>query len=37
MREYHYNQFYPQLLQPVYKPKLALLEWVESLREAWEQ
>lgn len=22
---------------PVYKPKLALLEWVESLREAWEQ
>ena len=22
---------------PVYKPKLALVEWVESLREAWEQ
>ena len=22
---------------PVYKPKLALAEWVESLREAWEQ
>ena len=22
---------------PVYKPKLALVEWVESLREAWKQ
>ena len=22
---------------PVYKPKLSLVEWVESLREAWEQ
>ena len=22
---------------PVYKPKMALVEWVESLREAWEQ
>ena len=22
---------------PVYKPKLALVEWAESLREAWEQ
>ncbi len=22
---------------PVYKPKLAVVEWVESLREAWRR